>query len=31
MFCHNIGGMVPNEELSRSIKLLADKVLPHFK
>ena len=31
MFWHNIGGMVPNEELSRSMRLCADKVLPHFK
>ena len=31
MFWHNIGGMVSNEELSRSMKLFADKVLPHFK
>ncbi|MDA0733767.1 MAG: LLM class flavin-dependent oxidoreductase [Chloroflexi bacterium] len=31
MFWHNIGGMVPNEELSKSMKLFADKVLPHFK
>jgi len=31
MFWHNIGGMVPNEELARSMKLCADKVLPHFK
>jgi alkanesulfonate monooxygenase SsuD/methylene tetrahydromethanopterin reductase-like flavin-dependent oxidoreductase (luciferase family) len=31
MFWHNIGGMVPDDDLSRSMKLLADQVLPHFK
>jgi alkanesulfonate monooxygenase SsuD/methylene tetrahydromethanopterin reductase-like flavin-dependent oxidoreductase (luciferase family) len=31
LFWHNIGGMVPSEGLDRSMRLLADRVLPHFK
>ena len=31
MLWHNIGGLVPHEELTRSMRLFADKVIPHFR
>lgn len=31
MFWHNIGGMIPDEAVTKSLRLFVDKVLPHFK
>jgi hypothetical protein len=27
----NIGGLLPNDEVSRSMRLFAEKVMPHFR
>ena len=31
IFWHNIGGMVPHEEIKKSLQLFSDKVLPQFR
>ena len=31
LFWQNIGGLIPNEDLKRSMELFSDKVLPHFR
>ena len=31
IFWHNIGGLVPHEQIAKSLQLFSDKVLPHFR
>ncbi len=31
IFWHNIGGLVPHEQITKSLELFSDKVLPHFR
>jgi alkanesulfonate monooxygenase SsuD/methylene tetrahydromethanopterin reductase-like flavin-dependent oxidoreductase (luciferase family) len=31
IFWHNIGGLVPHEQITKSLQLFSDKVLPHFR